>query len=248
MIERVFCMEEKLEVLKQIRTDEMREEYVSLLNRWLTEYEWFTNTEDPLKSILTKIENPEISEESKESLKRRARLIKKEEYRVALERNIAAYTLAIKEYDAKKKGQSLSKYDIAKGFLKKDPEIKGFLNDIFLKSRAERNGLIMVSPVNMELQSKKDVLEEIFEVFEFINISKPEVQETSLIPVNLKENELYEKVREMFDECIKENGVSKQQIVSYTVNDSIDTNVSREIVDRPVVKSQDTKAPEEKEI
>ena len=194
----------RVRTLPWIRDDIQYEEYKESLSRYTTEYEFFKVKNPSWEVMEQKAKEFEEDTEAYVSLKNRARLIKNGEYGTALEKNIAAYVLAIAEYEAKQTG--IKPIDIGKGLVNKDPQIMKYLQDRFLKSRAERIGGLGAEVVNLGLQSKVDVIAEIFEEYDFINIEKPEI---SLVPVIESSNKVLETVRGVFDNYIEATGITK---------------------------------------
>ena len=94
-------MEDRIRVLRSIRTKEQMADYEKYLNRYLTEYNWFVNSKEPLEAINKKALNYDVGSDARNALENRARLIEIGQYGTSLERNITSYLLAIEEYKAK---------------------------------------------------------------------------------------------------------------------------------------------------
>lgn len=195
-------MEERIRVLNSIKSKEQLEDYEKYLNRYLTEYNWFVNSKEPLDSIKKKAVSYEIGSDARNALENRARLIEIGQYGTSLERNITSYLLAIEEYKAKQENKS--PYEIIKGIIQKDEKTLEYLKNRYMKSRVDNSGLALGTPVDLNLPSKEDVLTQVFEQCDFIRIQKPE---TSLVVVNAENNKLFTEVREVLKECLKENGI-----------------------------------------
>lgn len=200
-------MEDRIRVLRAIKTDEDREKYEEYLNRYITEYNWFINSKNPLESIRKKALQYEVGSDARNALESRARLIEIGEYGNALERNITSYFLALEEDSAKK--EKRSPYDIIKGILQKDEGTKRYLQKRYMKSRAEDSGVTLATPVNLNLQSKEDVLTQVFEECEFVRIEKPQ---NALVTVNAENNQMFTNVRNALIECLKENGIDVEHL------------------------------------
>ena len=195
-------MEDRIRVLNSIKSKEELEKYEEYLNRYLTEYNWFVNSKEPLESIRKKVLGYEINSDARNELENRARLIEIGQYGTSLERNITSYLLAIEEYKAKQENKS--PYEIIKGIIQKDEKTLSYLKNRYMKSRADDAGITLATPVNLNLPSKEDVLTQVFEECDFIRIQKPE---TALVVVNAENNKMFTKVREVLSECLKENGI-----------------------------------------
>ena len=198
-------VENRVRTLSSIRNEEQYKEYLEDLDRCTTEYEFFLVKNPTWESMDKKAEEYDKDSEAYVSLKNRARLIKKGEYGTALEKNIAAYVLAIAEYEAKQ--TNLRPIDIGRGFANKDPQVMKYLQDRFMKARAERVGNFGAEYVNIGLQKKEDVITEIFEEYDFINLEKPEL---SLVPGTESPKKVIEAVRKMFEQYIDNSGISKE--------------------------------------
>ena len=99
-------MEDRIRVLNSIKSKEELEKYEEYLNRYLTEYNWFVNSKEPLESIRKKVLGYEINSDARNELENRARLIEIGQYGTSLERNITSYLLAIEDYKAKQENKS----------------------------------------------------------------------------------------------------------------------------------------------
>lgn len=195
-------MEERIRPLKSIRTEEEYENYKKYLQRCLDEYKLFMQYGDKLPELMaSRAKEYEEGSDARVALEQRERLINNGEYAASLERNITAYMLSMDEFEAKKENRSL--FDVIKGIITKDDDTKNYLKRRYMKSRAEDMGLL--EPVNLNLQDPYDSVRQIFEEYDFINIPKPEF---ALVPVDTEINKIFTEVREMLDECLKENGIS----------------------------------------
>ena len=202
-------MVERKKVVRPIRNAEDLVKCEECLNRYMTEYEWLHNNPDPLMSIKQKALKHPITSEARNSLNTRARLIETGQYEVALERNITSYLLAIEEYRAKEKLKEELKegkksfYDIVMGIIKKDKDTMEYLEKRYMKSKAEKAGIGLAYPEDLDLQSKEDVLTQVFEECDFVRIEKPV---NALVAVNV-ENKMFAKVHEALSEYLKKNGI-----------------------------------------
>lgn len=213
-------MEDRIRVLRSIKTDEDREKYEEYLNRYITEYNWFINSKNPLESIRKKALQYEVASDARNALESRARLIEIGEYGNALERNITSYFLALEEDRAKRERRS--PYDIIKGILQRDEDTKRYLQKRYMKSRAEDNGVTLATPVNLNLPSKEDVLTQVFEECDFIRIEKPQ---NALVAVNAENNQMFTNVKNALIECLRENGID----VDHLSKDDKESTIKKEI-------------------
>lgn len=234
-------MDDRIRTLKSIKTDEERENYEKYLNRYIIEYKWFINSKNPLDSIREKALQYEDASDARNALESRARLIEIGEYGNALERNITSYLLAIEEYKAKMENRS--PYDIIKGILQKDEDTKEYLKNRYMKEKAENSGITLASPVNLNLPSKEDVLTQVFEECDFIGIQKPI---NALVVVNGENSQMFDKVREVLDECLKENGIDVSN-ASKNKNTSIANEPVKSHVSSHSRQSSHEKHPDERD-
>ncbi len=195
----------RIRPLPSITNDVMYGEYQESLKRYTTEYEYYKVKNPSWESLNQKAEEFDKESDAYISLKNRARLIKNGEYGVALEKNIAAYVLAIVEYEAKQ--TNTRPLDVAKGFVNKDPKIMEYLQNRFMKARAEREGTLGAELIPLAVQSKEDVITEIFEEYDFINIEKPEL---SLVPVTANPSQVVETVQKMLENYLETAGIAKE--------------------------------------
>ena len=195
----------RVRTLPWIRDNATYEVYKENLARYTTEYEFFKVKNPSPELMEKKASEVEKDSDAYVSLMNRARLIKNGEYGTALEKNIAAYVLAIAEYEAKQAG--ITPIDIGKGLINKDPKVMKILQDRFLKTRAEREGSLGAEIINLGLQSKEDVIQEIFEEYDFINIEKPEL---SLVPVTESPSKVVETVQGVLEQYLETAGISKE--------------------------------------
>lgn len=205
-------MEDRIRVLNSIKSKEELESYEKYLDRYLTEYNWFVNSKEPLKSIKQKALQYDVASDARNALESRARLIEIGEYGTALERNITSYLLAIEEYKAKQENKS--PYEIIKGIIQKDEKTMEYLKNRYMKSRADDAGLTLATPVNINLPSKDDVLTQVFEECDFIRIQKPVM---SLVPVSAEDNKMFTEVRKALSECLKQNGIDVDESQNYRI-------------------------------
>ena len=224
--------ENRIRPLKSIKTNEEYESYQNCLARYLSEYKLYQENEEGFVKLMAERASkcPEGTPE-KAAFEGRLALIRENKYIPALERNITAYMLAIKESEAKNKNKSL--VDVIKGILTKDDETMEYLKERFMKSRAESSGLALTEPINLSLQDPYDAVMQVFRENEYINIETPE---RALIPVEEKTNEVFSKVREMLNECLKENGVNVDSTAKENVSNEerkvqqhVNINKSKEI-------------------
>lgn len=200
-------MVDRRRVLSSIKSKEQLEDYEKYLNRYLTEYNWFVNSKEPLESIRKKALSYDVGSDARNALENRARLIEIGQYGTSLERNITSYLLAVEEYKAKQENKS--PYYIIKGIIQKDKKTLEYLKNRYMKSMVDNSGFALGSPVDLNIPSKEDILTQVFEQCDFINIQKPE---TSLVVVNAENNKLFIKVRETLKECLRGNGIETSNV------------------------------------
>ena len=220
-------MSDRIRPLKSIRTKEEFEDYKNYLERYLSEYKLFQKHggDKLIELMLARAEDFKKGSEARATLEQRARLIEKDEYANALERNITAYMLAITEYEAKEENRSL--IDVVRGIITRDEDTKDYLTRRYIKSRAEDSGFIQT--VNLSLQDPYDAVKQIFEEYDFINIPAPEL---SLVPVDTEVNKVFTEVREMLQEYLKENGITTEKEHEAVKGEVIKTNSVEDVLRR----------------
>ncbi len=209
-------MENRIRPLKSIRTKEEYDEYKNSLERYLTEYKWYTCTKPtPTAQVLEhKAECFDENEmTAKHALQSRAVLVQNGEYLNVLKQNITAYLLAITEFDAKE--ENISFLDVVRGLTKKKKnreeyqKVIAYLERRFVKPRAERAGFVTTSVQNPGILSPVDCIKETIKECDFVNLDveavlKREVQ-TALVPVNVQQQKLFDQIGSLVDDYLEKN-------------------------------------------
>ena len=195
-------MSERRRALPSIRTDEEYEAYQKALNGLTVEFN-FLKTSDKVHEKMVKM----AEEKDSAALRNRIHLLEEGKYETIVKNNIAAYLLAISEYEAKK--EEITPWEIIRGIVNREPKVLYHLKKRYTKSKAENEGIPQVEVINLDLQSKEEAILEVWRECDLINIEKPEV---SLVPIeDVAPSEVLVTVGQMVDSYLSDASITKEQ-------------------------------------